>query len=263
MKNIFDIINYYSKNNMLLDNSAVKKIIETLLYINNVNFNYDINIFNHFHSLDNKNALAYFDYKSIKVYLNRLKKFLNDKESRIIHFLIEDELNKYESFLFKNIYIFRIIMHEIEHLLQYENKLEGYSNIEKRLIDIERSFVDDKASSTSKIYDLNDKISFIERISEIYALEKTNDFLFDYVELTEKIIDINSLYLLNAQMAPYISYKDSPTERFFRNIGKYNEFSKIDFSDISYGERLRYGLELDEKEFFYNKNELALAIKRK
>ena len=280
MENIFEIIDSYSKKKELLDKEAIKKIVDTLLEINNVYFSYDLIIYGHFHPFENKHALAYFDYKSIKVYLTRLRKFLTDDESRKVSFLLEDELNEYEKYLFKNVYLFRILMHEMEHLLQFEEKMDNYTPIEKKLVGIERGFMQEvesfatnykgdrlyrtiKLVELTKLYNDNDKISFVERISEIYAIEKTNDLLKDYIEKTEKIIDINNLFLLNAEMVPYINSRDVPTERFFVNIGKMNEFFSLDLTDLTYGERLRYGLLLEPKEFFDNKNELSLAMKRK
>ena len=280
MEEIFNILDYYSKNKMILDKQAINAIIKLLFLENDVDNYYEAKIYNFYAPLKDKKILACFDYEKLYIYISRLKKFvINDKDKNKTRFLIEDEFNEYESYLFKNIYIFRIIVHEIEHILHYEGKIDNYSDIELSLMRAEKNFLIDigrfieeykgdklyktlRGYELKKLYSDNYDLSFIERITEINAIEKTIDMLEKYSN-NDKLIKITDLFLLNAKMKTYINSRDIPTERFFSNIGRLDEYFKIDQDNLGYEERLRYGFKLEPKEFINNKNILSLTKKRK
>ena len=281
MEEIYNIIDYYSKKNMLLDKKAILAIIKILFLENNIDNKYKIKVYNKFFLLNKKNVLASFDYESIQVYLSRLKSvILNENNDRKNIFSLEEELNNYENFVFKNTYILQIIMHEMEHLLQFEGKIDYYKQIEKDFMYIEKNFVLSlikilKVKNVSPIikkaqfrilkqlYDDNYDLSFIERMTEIYSMEKTSSLINTYYQDSNKLIDLNNLLLLNVKMRPYKNEKDIPTERFFSNIGRLEDYLNVDKNNLSSDERFRYGLEIDVNDFINNKILLTLSKKRK
>ncbi len=205
---------------------------------------------------------------------------LNENNDRKNIFSLEEELNNYENFVFKNTYILQIIMHEMEHLLQFEGKIDYYKQIEKDFMYIEKNFVLSlikilKVKNVSPIikkaqfrilkqlYDDNYDLSFIERMTEIYSMEKTSSLINTYYQDSKKLINLNNLLLLNVKMRPYKNEKDNPTERFFSNIGRLEDYLNVDRNNLSSDERFRYGLEIDVNDFINNKVLLTLSKKRK
>lgn len=281
MEEIYNIIDYYSRNNMLLDKKAILAIIKILFIDNNIDNNYKVKVYNKFFLMNKKNVLASFDYESIRVYASRLKSVIgNENNERKTVFLLEEKLNNYENYIFKNTYILQIIMHEMEHLLQYEGKIDYYKQIEKDFMYIEKNFVLSiikllKVKNVSKrirkaqfntlkqIYDDNYDLSFIERITEIYSLEKTHSLLETYYKDHENLVNLNELLLLNAKMRSYKNEHDRPTEHFFSNIGRLDDFYNIDTDNLTDDESFRYGLKINSKDYINNKELLTLTKKRK
>ena len=276
MDEIYNIIDYYSKRGLLLDKKAIESIIDILLINNDINTDYDIKVYNLYYLLNKKNVIASFDYESIRVYMSRFKKYFLNKK---INFILEDELNYYETILYKNICFLKVIIHEMEHLLQYENRINNYSTIERDLMCAEKDFIlsiDEINKSKNippmfkrmlinqykKLYETNYQISFIERITEINALEKTGKIIRNYYPENDKLIILNEIQILNTKMKSYKDMNDNPTKRFFRNIGSVERVLKIDPEELSNDERLRYGFNLEQHEYLNNKNILRLTKKR-
>ena len=279
MDYIFNILNEYSKGCRILNKEAIYNILKYLYFEYSVADVYDMHIYRFFRKNKifsnkfNKNTAATFTGDSIVLYINRIRKLLNKS---ITPFLIAcPDLTEYEVYMTYNIQILNVINHEFEHLLQ-DAFLNTYSSkIEKRLMKLESNYFSlgdlvisidsiDKLDEVirniinerSKTYSDNYHVSFNERMTEINAVERSNDYLSDYFDKTKNIIYLNNLYLLCFEMYSYIDETDNPTKRFFYNIGKEEEFDELDIDSLSQEDKLRYGFNLDED--FYKMNELII-----
>ena len=118
MDNILDIIYTYSKNNRVLNEYAVRIILNQLLKDNKLDtfINYIIINKKRFDTtLDTKHIFGEYDFHdNIFIYLNEINKFIDSNKWKS-KFHKEYELNNYYEYLGKNLFITETIFHEVHH----------------------------------------------------------------------------------------------------------------------------------------------------
>ena len=216
-----------------------------------------------------------FLHNGICMYIKNINKYIDFYYKKNKDFF--DMISNFDKYMIFNIKILNFINHEFEHLL-YEQGLNVFnSDFEKKLIDMEEEYyecddliyedIDDddfehevslRKDNYEKYYD----ISFVERITQINALERTNKLLNYYKETVKMQLILNEIELLNFQTTNYRDNLDNPTQRFFTAIGKESEFNQLDTNRFNYKDNLRYGLELGYRGAI-NTNSYAKKLRNK
>ena len=274
MNSIFDVVYSYSVQNKLLDKNAINYILIELLNENNFQ---KINIF-----IDNKKKPVYLDDKlasyknnTINVFLSRINEYiLSDKYKT--NFKNEYILNKFQNYLRKNLVILQALFHEIEHVEQFNNK--DNITLEQKLCNLEKEFISEtenimndnslslfkrmnEFSKNKKLYRNNYEISFMERMADINSYKKILELLEPIKSKVQDVYDLENYLLMETIMKSYKNIMDTPTIRFFINIGKFNELAQYDLINLSEEDKLLYGLKIDGKD--YINNNAFLCLKKK
>ncbi len=256
MKNILDIVYDYSLNNKLLDQEAIKKIINICIDIDNIDSLREIHFKDNLILTNNFTIAAYNTKGYINIYKNAIKKEI-DLNSQETYFQIEKELNEKEKFLRKNLHILYVLFHEVEHSKQID-KIRYYdTSLERKLLKAEYEFIypteRNIAGKTninylqavknkgivSKYYD----ISIMERLADVNAFINVKEISKN---LSNNLYTLQDLILLDTELREYRNEFDSPTRRFLQVINKEEILDNIEPTD-----NLKYGLELSKDE--YNK----------
>ena len=132
MNDILKIIFDCSINNKILNNSEIENIIIILIYQKNINNHISNIVFDD----EGINGLASYntDDKKITIYNSIINKMINNMNKDL---LISNNFQKY---LFENLSILQIILHELEHVNQnniicFDNSFESLIIRLSRLID--------------------------------------------------------------------------------------------------------------------------------
>lgn len=249
MKNILDIVYDYSLNNKLLDQEAIKKIINICIDIDNIDSLREIR----FKESSLINMIANYHIKGyIVVYTKEIDKEIKSGYHKT-NFQIENELNEQEKFLRKNLHILYVILHEVEHSKQID-KIKYYdTSLERKLLKAEYDFIYPniknvagkinlynvetikKKAIANKHYD----ISIMERLANVHALENIKEIS---KSLSNNLYALQDLILLNTELRDYRNEFDSPTKRFLEVIGREDVLEETN-------DRLIYGLELLPNEY--------------
>ena len=274
MEEIFNIIYGYSLQSKILDESAIKKITFLLLEINEIDSISEVNV-KYKEDKDNT-SIAYIKGNEIAIYMTKIYEVILGKMLTDIY---DDDICL---FLRDNLFIYNTILHEVEHAKEDKKVFYSYLNkerdMETKLLTLENDYVMDLQFSQFhdgyksslkpdfnykeelRNYKRNYDISFSERMANIHAYEGTItliDPLKDkYPKLIGNLKDRFDVYRIIA----YKNLEDEPTKRFFTNIYKLNEFSKINFEDLSFEERLNFGLKIPTEE--YNNHSLRYLKRR-
>ena len=270
MENIYNVLYNYSKDNKVLDTTAINNIINSYVSeynLLNLNEKKKKILF-----ITNHNLLDYYIFNKTDTYLIKYNNKLLSNNYKT-DFKIEDNLNELEESLRKNIYLLQVIMYELEYAHQIMN---NNNELEKDLIASEKEFlyqIKDKYNSGSlidtmkyhdkkKIYENNISLSFIERMSKIYSIEKIIDLLNNDENNVYNLILLEKNVLLDEKLKTYSFVNDAPTLRFFKNLGINIKISKDDIKSLSNEQKLKYGFNIDTKEYINNMNTLSINKKR-
>ena len=277
MDNILDIVYEYSINGRILDDTAIEKIISIAKKEFNLNNVHDIERRKSFPITKHSTIAAYNHLdQSIVLYPAAIKRdfLLREYKSKL---KTENELNRVEKCFRKNLHMVFIILHELEHANQFMHQKD--SSLEMQLVNIELGYIYDIGNTFDcfygatdieklaesfkhyKIYKNNYRISLAERLANANALLKIR-------EMTKKIgsSKLEELYdslLLTYYMSRYDSKDDSPTKRFFKAIERDHllTYILIKHEDLSYEDRIKFGLNLTSDE--YKANEELVKLKRR
>ena len=257
MDNILDIVYSYSINKILLDENAIKSIIDTCIDIYNIDSLREVKFTNGF-VLEDNFVIANYNIKGyINIYNDAIEKEI-DLESYKTYFNIEKELNEKELFLRKNLHLLYIILHEIEHSKQID-KIKYYDeSFERKLLYAEFSFIYPKTTNQSGKFNINyfeslknklivDKyydISIMERLADVNSLENIKNLS---ISLSNNLYNLQKLILLDKLLREYKDYNDSPTKRFFKIINSEEILENTD--NLEFNKRLKYGLSLTKNEY--------------
>lgn len=277
MDNVLDIVYEYSINGRTLDDSAIERIIDIVkkeLDLSNVR---KIERRNSFPISNHFTIAAYntFD-ESIVLYPAGMKKefLFGAYKSKL---KIENELNKIERCFRKNLHMVFIILHELEHANQYMHQND--SSLEMQLASIELRYIydigdtfdyfgggtdiDKLAESIKhyKIYRKNYKTSLVERLANANAMLKVREMTKKLG--SDKLEELYDSLLLSYYMLDYTSEDDSPTKRFFKAIERDHllTYILIKHENLSYEDRIKFGLNLTSDE--YRSNKELVKLKRR
>ncbi len=288
MENILDIIYEYSKKFRLLDEDAINKIMDILI-INNKLYNVEYDLVVEKNILLSHKELGYFLNDSICLYYNNLiNRVKNEK-----HIIFEDELKLplLQKVIRQNLEIAFTLMHETEHALQYKMLSEHNDNtLERRLLRAEDYYIK-KATENIVFYDIYDKllglipgyfeffksmsiyqrnydISLMERLANLKTLDKIDDMLNKIKDDVPELYEIEKYILLIYQMQQYIEneqkreqYDYSPTIEFFNRLGTLDKLIEIDFINLPYEDRIKYGFYITDDEYNHNVKLLDKKLK--
>ena len=256
MGNILDIIYNYSKQSKLLDKNAVLLIFQILIKKYNIDNINSIHIGNKL----NHHTLGYNVSKEIGICLPRIYSYT---QKNIYNDNYKNSLNYY---LKCNMAILQIILHELEHAIQRMKIKLNSNDIETYLLKIEHDYAaeiwEGYLNSISikkhinyinkiKDYKLCYLISFKERMAQINSYNKSLQIIEPIKDEDNKLYHLYETYYLVSKICTYTSQDEhlvAPTVFFFESIDKLEELNKIDRSNMSYEDRLKYGLELTADE---------------
>ena len=241
-------------NNKILNLKDIEKIIE-LLVINKQLNNYIINM-NTQLIRSNKLASYSINTKSITIYIRTIEEMVKNIENNIVN------IDNFEIFLYKNLSILQVILHEVEHANQQkiaysENSLEAFI--------IRLSYqVNDKYNEL--LYEYNPE----ERLAEIKSFEQLIA-LINYI--SKKMIAIPEILETEKKlrMLGGYHYKKStiniPLVDYF-TFGKWKEFLKcFDFSSetlkkYTLNKRLKYGFPISIDEYSIYMKSSIISLKK-
>ena len=145
MDNILTIIYEYSYNHKLLDKKAYTVLLDELLKLNNLNKQIGYNVTDKKRwdtSMGDRHILGEYDFlNTIYIYLNEINSFIeDDKWQTKYHKAVE--LDSFEEYLAKNLFIMETAIHEVNHVKQVELvKDNSNDSIEKVLVVYELSYI--------------------------------------------------------------------------------------------------------------------------
>ena len=285
MKNILDLVYDYSKKRKYLDFDAIKEIIKLYKKV------YDVDVKNliydsRFRILFNNWSNATYKDKEINVFYGNIL-FDIEKEGYKSIFEEEDKLNYFEKFFRINIFILKIIFHELEHATHDMITTREPKNLEEKLIKIECNFLDhlgERVFDISnyneeenayygtimdkiryiiaehfdfKLYDSNYDISLIERLADIDSMTKIYNMTDEIKGEIPVLYNLMAKILLSRKFRNYDESFISPTVEFFKNITGERQFYFPNYIDMSLDERLRLGLPISTKE----NEEISMKLK--
>ena len=260
MDEILDVVYSCSINYHLLNKLELHKIFNILskeYNLEKLNLNVKDKIdylLTYILGIEINNTLGtYYNY-NIDYYLKRLYLFIRNCNYQT-DLLLEYKLDNKELYLRKNLFILKVLFHEIEHYYQdiiYRTK--DNSSITNKLILLEENTLKEYEHSEENRPKKKEyyNISFIERIADINAYKK----LIDLIDPIKN--EILNLYNLQEQIILYISFdgyidNDSPTNRYFKFMDKETEYKNIidnyNLNDLDFNTRFKLGLPLDDYEY--------------
>ena len=256
MENILDIVSEYSKRRKILDFDAIKKI--SSIIINMFNIKNVKNITFNFRPFGNTHSEFNYTDEQIILYKNAIRREINRKS----RFKITSEFDDITKYYSKNLQILFLLLHEFEHAKQmshgFENSLEQTLCTSEIAILSKMKATDyfglfdseafKNAIKISRSYDSNYHISILERLANIKALEFVNR-LIDSLDMAD-LKELEHILLIDTMIRSYKSSEDSPTLRFFENMGYRMQ---LDIPN-SYDERFKYGFKLSNEEYQINKD---------
>ena len=101
----------------------------------------------------------------------------------------------------------------------------------------------------------------MERMADINSYKKILELLEPIKSKVQDVYDLENYLLMETIMKSYKNIMDTPTIRFFINIGKFNELAQYDLINLSEEDKLLYGLKIDGKD--YINNNAFLSLKKK
>ena len=257
MKKILEIIINYSKESKLLDEHALNKIINILINEYNLqNINYQIK--NDFNFSFDRVRLGFYMWnsKTLTIYYKRIINYIKKGYySTTIYY--QYKLSKFETYVYKNLFILETIFHEFEHALQHKDYESESESLEHKLISI----------STKNNYRIKDNcelynLSILERLANINSREKILLMISSLNNEVNKLLDLLFRQLMMKRMENYDIY-DSPTIKYLEllNGKRYeSEYLKEQILSLySYDDRIKYGLYLTKSELSDN----LLLIKKR
>lgn len=239
MEEILKIVFNCSKQKRILSKSEIEDIV--ILLIENYKYDKFIKEINFDNNENYGLALYDFELKNINIYNNVVNRMIYNIENKII---VDDELQKK---IFENLSIIQIILHELEHVNQY-NIIINDNSLEALIVRLSKLIGIDNENMIYEFYP-------IERIAEIKSYKKIIDI---YSLIDKKIIelqglldfellkrDIRGYHLKNNEIIfPLLSYLIYGKKEFVLESIKLNDIKSE--SDI-----LLYGLQIDSCKFKY------------
>ena len=244
MNDILKIIFDCSIKNKILNDSEIENIIIILIYQRKID-NFISNIY--FDDVEINGLASYnMDDKKITIYNRIINKMIKNMNKNL---LINNSFQKY---LFENLSILQIILHELEHVNQnniicFDNSFEALIIRLSRLIDI---------NIDEQLYE----ICPTERLAEIKSYKEVINIV---LPIKEKILELEKLLnseLLKRKISGYhyqeniISY---PLLTYFSKERKDYIINFIDLgssNDLDY--RFKYGLPISFDEYKYSLKKL-------
>ena len=239
MNNILKIIFDSSFNKKIINKNEIENIIITLIYQKTFN-NYISNIIFD----DGDDGLASYNMDDIKItiYNRVIDKMINNIDKNL---LINDNFQRY---LFKNLSILQIILHELEHVNQnniicFDNSFEALIIRLSRLV----SF-----NNNEQLYE----VCPTERLTEIKSYKEMIDII---LPLKKKIYELKKLLnseLLKRKISGYHYQNNSiiyPLLTYFSIENKEYIIDSIcldDNKDLDY--KFKYGLPISFEEYTYS-----------
>lgn len=262
MENVLDIVYSYSFLNKLLDKKAIEQIIDIVCKLDDIETIEDIRIYTYSHkSLSNKDLATYME-GDIEIYLSKIYNYIHTYT--MDYFIDTKTTSKFERCFINNLFILETVLHELEHALQNQYYiLEKKDTIEHKLTSVELSHI----NHINDMYDSNRyehrrlkdtyqqfyEFSFIERMADIRSKEKVLSMLEKVKDQEQRIYEYEQTLLHFNKICIYRHSSFSPTIKFFMGIGKYVDIKKMNLNNLSYDDRLEYGLTLTQEELFSNK----------
>lgn len=260
---IFEIVYNYSLNKKFIGNKAIEEICNIITY--NIDFSKVLKricIYNKIFTFD----YAYYDYD---------EKLININIEKIITNSIEDFkglLSSESLYLFINLYILKVLFHELNHALQikYINKKNNdvetilllYSYFTLNIFLTINSNFKQNTLLYKKTYNYNPA----ERLAEIDALSCIIKFIDKQQCVNINIKKLFQVQLINTQLLKYKSiFKNIqvPSYLFLSKIGFERVWNSFDFMSDGYEnqlklamkyysleDRLKLGLPISNDEYF-------------
>ena len=252
MKNILDILYDYSINKKLLDEEAVLKIIKQFIDIYNIDTINQITInerdIKHFFS----SILGYKKGGKLCIFLKKI--YVSMNKMTVNKF--KDSLSYYLRY---NLFILQIVIHEVEHAIQEMITNSNKTDIESKLLKIEKSFVDEliaikednhkEYKKKLKLYYKNYDIAFSERMAQINSYKKILEIIEPIKKQIEELFNLQEIYYNGSKIVTYKSINDNPTVSFFSNLGMIKQLNDLNYNNFGFEERLNFGFKLSEHEF--------------
>ena len=263
MDEIFAMLEDYSKRNIIFTRKAIERILNILLQIDNlqrrVSYEISRDEIISLDNLQNKNILAEFDMDSVLyVYYREILKSIYKKKYLSKY---DTNLSKIAIAFKKNIMIIETIFHEIEHaneLVKIQNVYDGHIATQIYRYEYDYQFATDDIGmiefiKRSIIFRRCYNISFMERMAEITALERTGTLLEpldgELAILKENERKIKEDFILKE----YQNGLSGPTTKFLSCIDCLKDFNDSGYMNVirsmPFEERLRYGFGITESEY--------------
>ena len=260
---IFEIVYNYSLNKKFIDNKAIEEICNIITY--NIDFSEVLKricISNKIFTLD----YAYYDYDEKLININIKKIIINSTED------FKGLLSSESLYLFINLYILKVLFHELNHALQIKYINKKNNDVETILLlysyftlniflTINSNFKQNKLLY-KKTYNYNPA----ERLAEIDALSCIIKFIDKQQCVNINIKKLFQVQLINTQLLKYKSiFKNIqvPSYLFLSKIGFEHVWDSFDFMRDGYEsqlklatkyysleDRLKLGLPISNDEYF-------------
>lgn len=260
---IFEIVYDYSLNKKFIDNKTMEEICNIITY--NIDFSEVLKricISNKIFTLD----YAYYDYDEKLININIKKIIINSTEDFKRIFSSEN------LYLFINLYVLKVLFHELNHALQIKcinkknNDIETilllYSYFTLNIFSATNSNIKQNTLLYKKTYNYNPA----ERLAEIDALSCIIEFIDKQQCVNINIKKLFQVQLINTQLLKYKNiFKNIqvPSYLFLSKIGFEHIWNSFDFMNDGYEnqlklameyysleDRLRLGLPISNDEYF-------------
>ena len=277
MKNILDIVFDYSFKRKLLDFDAIEKIIRLYKNEYNIEIVKSLTFYDRFEILFGRYSYASYLESEINVYYRRLLTCIKDNEHKS-ELESDFTLSIFEKYFRDNLFILKIICHELEHAIQTQKSQKEPITLEDKLIKYECDYLDHMGeyvlnpskynketdeydaniietilyyifeSYDYKIYKSNYDISLLERLADIDSMTKIYKMCDEIKNRIPNLYQLMNKLLLERKIRNYDNSFISPTVEFFKNLNRERIFYFHDYIDMSLDERLRLGMPINPSE---------------
>jgi len=242
MNNILDIIYNLSRKQELINDKQLQSIMEIIKLYNNL-YNLDFNINKSNTNISSTSILGTYSNNEINIYLNRLYQYIYYYYNES-NFKIENNLNMFQRYFKNNLYIIKVLFHNIEHYYQdiiYKNNKNN--SLENKLIILEKQLITDNKTNNN---------SFLERNADIKSYKKILNIIKSIKSELEDVYILQEQILLDREFIGY-SESNCPTFNYFEELNKINDLANIinEYSpnDLSFEYRLSLGLPIEDYEY--------------